>query len=379
MWRGSCNGLLLHQAAVHPLKHSRNDNATLTAEGQGFTTPEPRLQYVAEPTPGPGGTVMIAPGIHWLRMPMPLDLDHINLWLIEDGDGYTLIDTGLAAAMCTAVWATLEAVLLRSRPLRRILLTHFHPDHIGCAAWLQQRHGVPVRIAARALAPARLLIEGAGAAERAAMVAYFTAHGMPEAEAFVHRLASIRTRSPASGMPRIDAPLVAGEVVAAGSWRFEVIETDGHATAHHSFYSGSPGLLISGDQVLPNISPNISLGVTDWGQDPLGEYLNSLDRLEALPEHTLVLPSHGRPFRGLRARTADLRAHHHEHLALLREQLSAPQSAFALLPVQFGRRLAGLHLMLGLLECVAHLEHLVRRGEALRQSAPDGAFRYSRA
>jgi glyoxylase-like metal-dependent hydrolase (beta-lactamase superfamily II) len=361
------------------LKQSTNDNATLTAEGQGFTTPEPRLQYLAEPTPGPGGTVMIAPGIHWLRMPMPLDLDHINLWLIEDGEGYTLIDTGLAAAMCTAVWETLEATLLRIRPLRRILLTHFHPDHMGCAAWLQQRHGVPVRIAARALAPARRLIEGPDAAERAATVAYFSAHGMPEAAAYVQRLASIRIRSPASGMPRVEAPLVAGEMIAAGDWRFAVIEADGHAPAHHSFYSASPALLISGDQVLPGISPNIPLGVTEWGQDPLGDYLSSLDRLEALPEHTLVLPSHGRPFRGLRARTADLRAHHHEHLALLREHLTAPQNAFALLPALFGRRLAGLHLMLGLLECVAHLEHLVRRGEALRQAGPEGALRYLRA
>ena len=113
---------------------------------------------------------------------MPIDLNHINLWLIEEADGFTLIDTGLAASMCTGVWEQLEASLLRARPLRRILLTHFHPDHIGCAAWLQRRHGVPVRLAARALPAAGLLVEGPSPARRAATVAYFTAHGMPEAE-----------------------------------------------------------------------------------------------------------------------------------------------------------------------------------------------------
>ncbi len=352
---------------------------TLTAEGEGFLTPEPRLHYLAGPTPGPGETVAIAPGLHWLRMPMPLDLNHINLWLIEDGDGCTLIDTGLAATMCTAVWERLEASFLRERPLRRILLTHFHPDHIGCAAWLQRRHQVPVRMAARALPAARFLMEDPTQAERAAMAAYFTAHGMEAADAFVEELWSLRPGAQIRGLPRIDAPLAAGEIVTVGAWRFEVIETDGHAIAHQGFYSREPQLLIAGDQLLPAISPNISLSAADWGQDPLGDYLQSLEVLGRLPQETLVLPSHGRPYRGLHARASDLRAHHQEHLELLRGQLATPHSACALVPVMFGRQLKGLHQMFGLYECVAHLEHLVGRGEAVRESTAQGAYRYRRA
>jgi glyoxylase-like metal-dependent hydrolase (beta-lactamase superfamily II) len=323
--------------------------------------------------------VELAPGLHWLRMPLPIALNHINLWLLEEGDGYTLIDSGLPVAECTAVWEALETTLLRQRPLRRILLTHFHPDHMGCAGWLQQRHGVPVRMAARARPAAVLMVDGPDAAARAAMVAYFAAHGIADAAEFTAQLYGSQPPWPFIRLPQIDQPLQAGEILQAGDWRFEVLETDGHAVAHHCFFSRAPELLISGDQVLPAISPNISLSVDDWGQDPLGEYLASLDLLETLPADTLVLPSHGRPFRGLHIRTADLRRHHQEHLDLLLDRLATPQTASGLMPVLYSRHLEGLHRMLGLHECVAHLEHLVRRGAALRDTAADGRYSYRRA
>jgi len=329
--------------------------------------------------PAPGSTVEIAAGIHWLRMPMPGDLGHINLWLIEDDGGYTLIDTGLPAPVCTGVWEQLEATLLRTRPLRRILLTHLHPDHMGCAGWLQQRHGLPVRMAARALPVAQRMIEGLSATERAANNAYLAAHGMSDAETVTEALSAARMGDAIFRMPEVRSPLRHGEIVDIGRWAFEVIETDGHAVAHQGFFSSDPAVLISGDQVLPTISPNISLSAAHWGQDPLGQFLESLDLLERLPEETLVLPSHGRPFRGLRARTSDLRDHHRAHLEQLRMRIATPQSAYALMPAMFGRRLIGFHRMLGLHECIAHLEHLVRRGEAVREHGTDGAYLYRQA
>ena len=313
----------------------------MTAEGATFLSPEPRLQYLGEAPPPDGATYEVAPGIHWLRMPLPIDLNHINLWLIEDGDGYTLIDTGFPAETCTAVWQVLESTQLRTRPLRRILLTHYHPDHMGCAAWLQQRHDIPVRIAARALPSAQFIVDGPSVERRDAGIRYFIAHGMSEAREYFGLLAQWNRRSPLRMMPQVDEPLVDGTDVDIGSWQFRIIETDGHALAHQSFYSAEPALLISGDQILPTISPNISLTVADWGLDPLGDYLVSLDLLAALPSHTLVLPSHGRPFRGLHARIADLRAHHMQDLALLREHIASPASAFELMPVLYGRKLKG--------------------------------------
>ncbi len=311
-------------------------------------------------------------------MPLPIDLNHINLWLIEDGDGFTLVDTGFPASSCTDVWEQLEKTLLRTRPIRRILLTHFHPDHMGCAAWLQDRLGVTVHIADRALPSVHLMVNGPDAERREASILYFLAHGMVDARDFFATLNNFNTRSPISKVPRTEQQLKDGEIVSIGHWKFEAIETDGHALAHQSFFSRDPAVLISGDQILPSISPNISLSVADWGDDPLGDYLASLDRIEKLPLETLVLPSHGRPFHGLRARTADLRAHHHEHLALLLDKIATPQSAYQLMPALFGRRLVGFNNFLGLHECVAHLEHLVKRGEARRETTGDGAFIYHR-
>jgi glyoxylase-like metal-dependent hydrolase (beta-lactamase superfamily II) len=348
----------------------------LTVEGAIVSSPESSIRYLGSTTPSAGDTLEIVPGIRWLRMPLPIDLNHINLWLIEDGDGCTLIDTGYPAESCTAVWNAIAHTLLRDRPLRRILLTHFHPDHMGCAAWLQNRFDVPVRIAARAIASAQLMVDGPSAGQRESMALYFTAHGMAGARAYLDSLAGMRRQSPVRLMPEFSQPLEHGEIVTVSDWHFEVIETDGHAVAHQSFFSAEPAVLISGDQILPTISPNIGLSDADWGLDPLGAYLASLDLLERLPAHTIVLPSHGRPFRGLRQRIGDLRAHHVRDLAVLREQIAAPRTAFELMPALYGRELKGFNIYLGLHECVAHLEHLVQRGEARRETTSAGSHHY---
>ena len=309
-------------------------------------------------------------------MPLPIDLNHINLWLVADADGFTLFDSGFPVESCTQVWEQLERDLLATRPIRRIVLTHFHPDHMGCAAWLQARHGVPVRIARRALPMVELTVHGPDAALRTASVEYFRAHGMADASAYFASLPKHTSATPIHRVPDVAQPLEDGDVLDVAGRRFTAIEGDGHARGHQCFFSPDPPLLISGDQVLPTISPNIGLQVQDWGADPLGDYLASLARLEALPRDTLVLPAHGKPFTGLQARVRDLRDHHEEHLDRLQQHLHEPRSAFESLPVLYGRRLRGFNLWLAMHECVAHLEHLVRRGRAERAQSTDGDYRY---
>ena len=350
----------------------------LTTEGESYPTPVPRLQYLHDAAPEPGELREIAPGLHWLRMPLPIDLNHINLWLLDDGDGRTLIDTGLPVERCTQVWQQLEAGALSNRPLRQIVLTHFHPDHMGCAAWLQARGTrPPVRMARRALPGAQLMVDGPDAALQARTVEYFLSHGMADARDYFGGLPPPRYDTPINGMPQVSAPLEDGAQLRCGDWQFEALEVDGHATGHLALFSAARAVLISGDQILPTISPNISLSVREFGGDPLGDYLASLDRLEQLPQATWVLPSHGRPFTGLQARIRDLRAHHLEQLAALRDALQPARSAWECLPVLYTmKRLRGFHMMLAMHECIAHLEHLVRRGEACRVEGAGGSLRY---
>jgi glyoxylase-like metal-dependent hydrolase (beta-lactamase superfamily II) len=350
----------------------------ITTEGESFATPAPRLHYVVESAPAPGTTLEIAPGVTWLRMPMPIDLNHINLWLVEDGDGWTLIDTGYPVPMCADVWMRLAATpLLQERPLRRILLTHFHPDHLGLAGWLQAQHGpLPVWMAARGEAAARSMLEPATDQRRALSAAYIESHGIAHALRFLDEIPSMTPRGGLLVAPQVTRHLRDGESFEIGAATWKVIESDGHADAHQSFHCAAAGVLVSGDQVLPSISPNVSLMAAQWGLDPLGDFLASLERMATLPAGTLVLPSHGRPFRGLHARTADLRAHHAEQLQRLERQIVEPHTAAECMPTLFGRRLLGFHRLLGLHECIAHLEHLVHRGRAVRETSVDGLHRY---
>jgi glyoxylase-like metal-dependent hydrolase (beta-lactamase superfamily II) len=353
----------------------------LTSEGEGFASEAPRLRYAVAAPPAPGAILPIAPGIHWLRMPLPIDLNHINLWLIDEPDGsWTLVDTGLPAQPCADVWQAIEASHFAQRRLGRLVLTHFHPDHMGLAGWLQQRHaGLPVSLSRDGLLAWDHMTRDPRGPGGDIRIAYFESHGMPDVPAWLGSLKGIDPRSPLASRPVIAHHPVDGEVLKLGGYDWEVIESSGHADGHHALHCAALGVLISGDVILPAISPNISTTVHHWGQDTLGAYLDSLARFAALPAETLVLPSHGLPFRGLHARAADLRAHHEAHLERLRVALSSAQTAFELLPVLFGRRLFGFNQMFGMHECIAHLEHLVRRGESVRTTDAAGVHRYQRA
>jgi glyoxylase-like metal-dependent hydrolase (beta-lactamase superfamily II) len=343
--------------------------------------PAPRpesLAYLDIPPPPPGQTARVAPGVHWIRMPLPMQLDHINLWLIEHADGAVLVDTGLAADMSRGAWEALEQRALREQPLGSIVLTHVHPDHTGLAAWLQARHRVPVWASQETEQQMRRLFEP-GEEHLPARLAFLRAHGLEPPEELRPSLSGARYRAAVSGLPHIAYHPREPEEVRWNGERWRWLETDGHARGHLCLHAPDARVLISGDQILPAISPNVSLAGPGGDPDPLRSYLESLERLAVLEPTTLVLPSHGRPFVGVQPRARELIAHHERQLQQLLVACNEPRTAHDTLRVLFRRTLAGFHLLLALGEAIAHLEYLTLQGRLQRIAGADERIRYVRS
>jgi glyoxylase-like metal-dependent hydrolase (beta-lactamase superfamily II) len=347
----------------------------LTAEGVAVASRQ--LQYVDVAAPKAGRTVELAPGVSWCRMPLAGDLDHINVWLVDTGDGHVLVDTGLAAAPAKDAWEDIERDVLAARPLRAIFITHVHPDHLGLAAWLQERHRVPVWMSQRTYDQAQFLLGLQGTAEPADGVKFFRSNGVMDLSSLEPYFVPGRFAKITSGMPKVERMVEDGEVLHWGGRAWAAIETNGHADGHLCLSDVAGGLLISGDQVLPTISSNIALTWRNRDLNPLDSFLTSLRGLRELPEATLVLPSHGLPFRGLQQRIDDLLSHHEGQLDSIVRACAEPKTAAEVLPAMFRRRLTGMQLLLALAEALAHLEYLVQAARLQRRTDAQGAIRYA--
>jgi glyoxylase-like metal-dependent hydrolase (beta-lactamase superfamily II) len=288
-------------------------------------------------------------------MPLPFALDHINLWLLADDDSWTAVDTGFSAKPVMEAWQR----VLADRKLGRVLVTHFHPDHLGLAAWLQEQTGAGLWMTQGEYLTAYMVhgqIAGCGIP---AMLDFFRAHGLDEAP-----IEALRARGNvyARGVPTIPDTfrrLQDSDRLTIGGCAWRVIVGHGHAPEHASLYCEDQHVLISGDMVLPRISTNISVFAATPDADPLGWFLASLDRLRALPEDTLVLPSHGLPFHGLHARIAQLEAHHAARCDDLLDACAVPKTAAELIPVLFPREITDPHqVMFAMGESIAHLNYL---------------------
>ena len=335
------------------------------------------LSYPWPDAPLPGVAREVAAGIWWLRMPLPFALNHVNLWLCEDRDGWVQIDTGLGDAATRTVWERHFSTTFDGRPLIRVIATHYHPDHFGNAGWLAARWQCPV-----AMPEAEYLTAHAVSEDRAgygidATCALFRAHGLAD-----DRLDALAARGNAyrRGVPQLPLAhqrLLAGDELEIGGRRWRVIPGHGHSPEHAALHCVDLGVLISGDMLLPQISTNVSVWSVEPEGDPVQRFLASLDRFDELPPETLVLPSHGLPFVGIPIRTGMLRAHHSARLAEVEDAAGKPISAAETLPVLFRRQLDTHQVLFAMGETIAHLNHLWLAGR-LERSAPDGIYHFSR-
>jgi glyoxylase-like metal-dependent hydrolase (beta-lactamase superfamily II) len=337
------------------------------------------LEFPFPVPPAGGETREVAPGILWLRMPLPFALDHINLWLLADGEGWTQIDSGYGDAPTRALWHSHFSGTLAARPINRVIATHYHPDHLGNAAWLCARFGSTV-----AMPQAEYLTAHAIAGEHsgfgvAAMSGLFRAHGMSAEHASALEKRGNLYRRGVPELPFSFLRIQANDEIPIGRHRWRVIPGHGHSPEHASLYCRSLNVCISGDMLLPRISTNVSVWPVEPDGDPLARFLDSLTAFTDLPPDTLILPSHGLPFVGAGVRVAQLRAHHQARLGELVAAADEPHSAAEFVPVLFRRELDLQQRFFAMGEAIAHLNHLWRAGRLARLVAGDGKIRFVRS
>lgn len=341
----------------------------------------PDLVYPLDGRPADGEAMAVAPGVFWVRMPIAIPgLDFINLYLIEDGDGWTVVDTGLRGKKIEELWRVVLGRPGFDKPVNRVICTHFHPDHIGQAGWFEAEYGAELWMTWGEWTFGRLLaLESLPEPPQPVLDFYMRAGLGDEA------LAAMKTRGYGNfgkavmPIPRALRRIVDGEVVRIGNGGWTVIVGQGHSPEHACLYNAELNLLISGDQILPRISPHVGVYPGEPEADPLHLYLSSLSRFDPLPDDVLVLPAHGDVFRGLKRRVRDLQLHHDDRLDALVEALATPKRAIDTLPVLFRRELKGDHAMLGLGEALAHLHLLMNQGRVTRSLGPDGVDLYAAA
>jgi len=359
---------------------------------------ESELSYpMGEALPEPGGVLEVAPGLRWVRMGLPFALDHINLWLLRDEidspdgkvQGWSIVDCGICTDTTKALWEQVFEKHLDGLPVLRVIVTHFHPDHMGLAHWLTERWQVRLWMSCSDYNLARVASGSTVGMGGEAAAAFFASHGLTDEDS----LAKIRARSSyypsmVPAVPSAYRRLMEGQVLQIGGRSWRCIAGYGHAPEHISLYcedfggnSSSSGqalpVLISGDMLLPRISTNVSVVDVEPEADPLSLYLASTRRLLELAPETLVLPSHGRPFRGLPARVDQLLEHHQDRLAEVMAACQAkPCHAAELLEMMFKRKLDLHQTTFAMGEAVAHLNALWLQGRLQRECGDDGVYRF---
>jgi glyoxylase-like metal-dependent hydrolase (beta-lactamase superfamily II) len=338
----------------------------------------PTLTYLHETPPDPGHSRELAKGLVWLRLPLPYVLNHVNCWLLDNGDSWTIIDTGADRPETRATWNDVLSKRLGGKPVDRLICTHGHPDHVGLAGWLCEKLDVRLHMTlAEWLAPQLWREQGlkkmAEAEKRA-----FRRSGVSEPA--IAKMVEFRESAQYRNhpLPMSFVRIRDGEILVFGGRSWKVLVNGGHADEHASFYCAKQKLLIAGDQILSKISPVVGVFTSQPWSDPLGDYLTSLQRLRKLPADTLVLPSHGLPFRGLHTRIDQLADHHDKRLSKLETLIAKPKSGVEMAEGLFAKAMAEGQLVMALAETMAHANHLVAQGRARRDETAD-VVRFVRA
>lgn len=324
------------------------------------------VTYAFDGRPAEGETRTVADGVEWLRMPLPFSLNHINLWLLRDNDSWVIVDTGVGSEASIKVWREVFSDTMRGDPATRVIATHMHPDHAGCAGFLVRHFDAEFWMPRDEYLMCRLLVSDTGRIAPPEAIHFYRNAGFTDAQLEKYQTAFGMYGKLVQPLPEAYEQLRDGEQLLVGGHVWEVITGGGHSPEHACLYDRDRNLLISGDQLLPTISSNVSVWPTEPHANPLHDWFNTLSRLgEKLSDDVLVLPAHGKPFRGAQGRLQTMIKEHQEGLDKLRDFCTEPRRAVDVFPALFKSKINDGNRIMATGEALAHLGYLVHSGELI--------------
>ncbi|WP_395645471.1 MBL fold metallo-hydrolase [Terricaulis sp.] len=342
---------------------------------------KPQLAYPLGDPPAGGEVKQVAPGVHWVRMPLPFALQWINLWLLEDGDGWTIVDTGIATEQTREHWRAIFDTVLGGKPVTRVICTHMHPDHMGLAGWICRKFGAQLWMSRLEYITGRMLVADTGREAPEEGVTFYRAAGWDEDSLDSYRVRFGGFGKAVSRMPDAYRRLSDGDVIEIGGRPWRVITGNGHCPEHACLLQEELKLFISGDQVLPRISSNVSVFPTEPDGDPLTDWIESCKKLlREVPDDVLTLPAHNEPFLGVHDRLNNLIEGHERALSRVLHRLKqGPKRSVDLFVALFARKIGGDMIGMATGESLAHLNCLIARGLAKRTLDAQGVAYYEPA
>jgi glyoxylase-like metal-dependent hydrolase (beta-lactamase superfamily II) len=340
-------------------------------------SPKELISYEFKEIPASGSTMPVAPGLMWLRMPLPFALGHINLWLLEDEDGWAIVDTGVSTHDCRNVWQQTFVDAMDNQAVTRVIVTHLHPDHAGLAGWLTETLDVELLMSREEYLLCRILTADTGRPAPETGISFYRRAGYSDKELDNYKKMFGTFGKFVSPLPESYRRLQDGDVLSIGGREWQIIIGRGHSPEHACLYCAELKILLSGDQLLPTISSNISVHPTEPAANPLADWMTSLrDFKEKIPADVLVLPAHGKPFRGAHARLDRLIHEHDQCLDALLELCAKSKRAVDTFSALFKAKISGTNLMFATGESIAHLNYLLDTGRMTVNADEDGVDWY---
>ena len=338
--------------------------------------PVSAVHYPFADYPQAGTVTEVYPGIYWLSTPLPFRLRAINLWLLRDGDGWAIIDCGYKRDDVRKQWSQVWETKLGDRPVKQLIVTHFHPDHMGNSRWLSERWGVRPQMTQAEWLWANLAVNDLNSDNVPQLAGFYRRHGLDELRVGI-LMEGFILYSAGVSVPDCYDRLFDNQLIRIDDKDWRVLVGYGHSPEHVCLYCAELGVMISGDQILPEITPNVSVWPWEPDADPLQGFLRTMERFRPiLHRDTLVLPSHRKPFTGVHIRFQELELHHHERLEKIISAIGSGITAGDLLYHLFPANLDGHQVAFAMNEALAHLNYLMHCGRLRRVSDNQGVYRW---